>query len=102
MLIRLVFIDSDRECLIIHATGTVKIILDRRGSVAGIGLQHQDGRHFTNDIFKCIFLKENIYSSIKISLKFAPKGPISIIPALVHIMAWRRPGDKPLPEPLIP
>ena len=29
--------------------------------------------------------------SIKISLKFVPKGPINNIPALVQIMAWRRP-----------
>ena len=30
--------------------------------------------------------------SIKISLKFFPKCPISNIPALLQIMAWRRPG----------
>ena len=35
----------------------------------------------------------------RISLKFVPKGPINNIPALVQIMAWRRSGDKPLPEP---
>ena len=35
---------------------------------------------------------------IKISLKFVPKGPINNIPALIEIMAWRRPGDKPLSE----
>ena len=29
------------------------------------------------------------------SLKFVPEGPISNIPALVQIMAWSRPGDKP-------
>ena len=28
-------------------------------------------------------------------------GPINIIPALVQIMAWRRPSDKPLSEPMI-
>ena len=39
--------------------------------------------------------------SIKISLKFVPKGLISNIPALVLIMAWRRPGDKPLTEPMM-
>ena len=39
--------------------------------------------------------------SIKISLKFIPKGPINNIPALVQIMAWRRPGDKPLSEPMM-
>ena len=27
-------------------------------------------------IFKCIFLNENVRISIKISLKFVPKGPI--------------------------
>ena len=43
----------------------------------------QDGRHFPDDIFKCIFLYENVWISIKISLKFVPKGPINNIPALV-------------------
>ena len=58
-------------------------------------------RHFADDIFKCIFLNENVWIPIKISLKFVPKGPINNIPALVHIMAWRRPGDKPLSEPMM-
>ena len=61
----------------------------------------QNGRHFPDDIFKCIFLNENIWISIKISLKFVPKGPINNIPALVQIMAWRRPGDKPSSEPMM-
>ena len=61
----------------------------------------QNGRHFADDIFKCIFLNENVWISIKISLKFVPKGPINNIPALVQIMAWRRPGDKPLSEPMM-
>ena len=39
--------------------------------------------------------------SIKISLKFVPMGPINNIPALVQIMAWRRPGDKPLSESMM-
>ena len=34
-------------------------------------------------------------------MKFVPKGPINNIPALVQIMAWRRPGDKPLSEPMM-
>ena len=58
----------------------------------------QNGRHSPDDIFKCIFLNENVWISIKISLKFVPKGSIENIPALVQIMAWRRPGDKPLSE----
>ena len=63
--------------------------------------QRQDGRHFPEDIFKCIFLNENVQISIKISLKFVPKGPINNIPALVQIMAWRRPGAEPLSEPMM-
>ena len=43
----------------------------------------QDGRHFADDIFKYIFLNENVLISIKISLKFVPKGQINNIPALV-------------------
>ena len=58
----------------------------------------QDGCQFPGDIFKCIFLNENISISIEISLNFLPKGPIYNIPALVQIMAWRRRGDKPLSE----
>ena len=59
------------------------------------------GRFFPDDIFKCIFLNENIWISIKISLKYVPKDPINNIRALVQIMAWRRTGDKPLTEPMI-
>ena len=61
----------------------------------------QNGRHFPDDIFKCISLNENVWISIKISLNFVPRGPINNIPALVQIMAWRRPGDKPLSEPMM-
>ena len=45
-----------------------------------------------DDIFNCIFLNEVVLNSIKISLKFIPNGPISNIPALFQIMAWRRPA----------
>ena len=61
----------------------------------------QNGRHFADVTFKRIFLNENIGISIKISLKFVPKGPINNIPALVQVMAWRRPGHKPLTEPMV-
>ena len=43
----------------------------------------QNGRHFADDTFKRIFLNEDVRISIKISLKFVPKGPINNIPALV-------------------
>ena len=61
----------------------------------------QNGRLFADDTFKRIFLYENVRISIKISLKFVPKGPINNIPSLVQMMAWRLPGDKPLSEPLM-
>ena len=58
-------------------------------------------RHFADDIFKFIFVKENVWIPIKILLKFVPMGPINNIPALVQIMTWCRPGNKPLSEPMI-
>ena len=60
----------------------------------------RNGRHFA-DIFKCIFWNENVWIPIRISRKFVPKGPINNIPALVQIMAWRRPDAKPLSEPMM-
>ena len=61
----------------------------------------QNGHHFPDDIFKWIFLNENVSISMDISLKFVSNGPINNIPSLVQIMAWRRPGDKPLSEPMM-
>ena len=46
-----------------------------------------NGRYFADDIF----VDENVWIPIKISLKFVPKGRVNNIPALVQIMAWRRP-----------
>ena len=54
-----------------------------------------------DDIFKCISLNENEWISPRISLKFVHKVRINNIPALVSIMAWCRPGDKPLSEPMM-
>ena len=61
----------------------------------------QNGHHFADDILKCIFLNENVWILITISLKFVPKGPINNILALAQKIAWRRPGDKPLSEPMM-
>ena len=58
----------------------------------------QNGRLFADHAFKCIFLNENVWILLKISLKFVPKGPINNIPSLVQVMAWCRPGDKTLSE----
>ena len=64
----------------------------------------QNGRHFADDIFKYIFTPLPFYSpwsSFTNSFKFVPKVQINNIAALVQIMAWRRPGDKPLSEPIM-
>ena len=61
----------------------------------------QNGRHFPDDIFKWIFLNEIIWISMKMSLKVVPRGSINNILALVQIMTWRHPGDKPLSEPMM-
>ena len=61
----------------------------------------QNGCHFADNIFKCIFLNEIIWISIKLSLKFVPEGPMNYIPALVQIMAWCWLDDKPSSESML-
>ena len=58
-------------------------------------------RRFADAIFKCIFENENEWISPRILMKFVPKVRIDNIPSLVQIMAWRRPGDKSLSEPMM-
>ena len=38
----------------------------------------QNGRHFADDIFKCILLKEQVFISIQISMKFVCEGQLDI------------------------
>ena len=47
-----------------------------------------NGDHFPDDIFRCIFVNENenVYISIKISLKFVPKHLINNNQAFVQIL----------------
>ena len=52
-----------------------------------------------DEIFKWSFIYEN--DRIQISLKFVPRSPVDNKSALVQVMAWRRTGDKPLPEPML-
>ena len=54
-----------------------------------------------DDNFKCIFLNQNDRIPIRISLKFVSRSPIDNITALFLLMAWCRPGDKPLTEPML-
>ena len=86
----------------IHSMGEVVVQLDFAQSLLSCGWMwlatRQNCRHFSDDIFKCNFLNENVWISTESSLKFVPKIPINKIPALVQIMAWCRPGDKALSE----
>ena len=61
----------------------------------------QNGRYFADNMFKCIFSNENVWKPIEISPKFVTKGSMNNDPALFQIMAWRRPGDKPLSETMM-
>ena len=58
----------------------------------------QNGRHFANDMFKCIFLNENIWISNMVSLKCVPWGLIDNMAALVQIKALCRPGEPMLTQ----
>ena len=86
------------ESMLIHCC---TCICGTRGSWVNSLRPRQNGCQFADDTYKCIFLNENVWIAIKISLKFVLKGPINNIPALVQIMAWRRPGDKPLSGPMM-
>ena len=54
-----------------------------------------------DDNLKCILLNENGRIPIRNSLKFVLMCAIDNTSALVQTMAWRRTGDKPLPEPML-
>ena len=56
-------------------------------------LCYWNNSHFANDIFKWIFVNENVSIAIKASLIF-PKGPINNKLPLVQIMAWQQAGSK--------
>ena len=51
-----------------------------------------------SNAFSWMKMYENVWISINISLKFVPRGPINNILTLVQVMAWHRPGYKPLSE----
>ena len=46
-------------------------------------------------------MNEKFCILIQISPKFVPKGLIDNKAALFQVMAWRRTGDKPSPEPML-
>ena len=80
-----------------------KMVAEISGDISAINssLPGQNGGHFSNDIFKCIFVNKKFYILIWIPLKFVPKVPIGNKSTLVQVMAWRQIDDKPLPEPVL-
>ena len=52
----------------------------------------QDGRHFADDKFKCIFMNNMFCILTSISLTFVLKGPNGNKSVLVQLMAWRQTG----------
>ena len=88
-------------CCLLCWPSSLTHIYGTRGRWVNTFRLRQDGRLFTDDIFKYIILNENVWIPFKISLKFISKGQINNIPALVQIMTWPCPGDKPLSEPMM-
>ena len=107
MYIRLNWYDINLRLMppVFHAKATLLLLAFRENLITHISdgcvntlRPGQNGLHVVNDIFKCIFLMESIWIPTKISLNYVPYGLIDIMAALVQIMAWHRPGDKPLSE----
>ena len=78
-----------------------RLTIDMGGSIINQPTLDKMAAIFADDILKCISMNEKNCISIQISLKFVPKGPIDNKWALVQVMAWRRIGDKPLPETML-
>ena len=70
----------------IRNTGPYYYIALSLGEMAPFNIlrPRQNGLHFPDDIFKWIFVNENMFISIKISLKVVPRGLINKIPAFMR------------------
>ena len=60
----------------------------------------QNCRHFTDGIFKCIFLNKMYEYRLRFHCSLSPKFELRIFQRWFR-MAWRQPGDKPLSEPMV-
>ena len=58
----------------------------------------QNGRHFSDVVFKCIFINKKNCISIRISLKFVPTDPVD---GKHWLRSWHQTGDKPLSDPML-
>ena len=82
-------------------TSYITLYIVFRGQSVNTLRARQNGRHFANGIFKCIFLNENFWSLNKISVKYVAWGLIKDMTALLQIMAWCRISDKHLSKAIL-
>ena len=61
----------------------------------------QNGRYFTDNILKHIFMNYKICILIRFSPKFVPQGPIDNKSAVVQVIVCRWTGNKPLRDPML-
>ena len=61
----------------------------------------QNCRNLSDNSFRCVFLSEDLWILLKISLKCVSEIWINNIPVLVQIMAWRQSGNKPVSKPMM-
>ena len=89
------------QCSPIWAHMLAEACTTGKGWGTNILRMRQNGRHFADDIVKCIFLNEICCILTQISLKIVPGVPINNKPTLVQIIASCGKGGKPLPEPVM-
>ena len=73
------YIHTQHKHVILTVSGkSIGVVFLRRATSSP---SEQNGRHFSDDIFKCVFVNEKFV--FQISPKFVHKGPIDNNPALV-------------------
>ena len=83
-----------------HSTQFALYHISHETSISALLTHWQNGRYFPDDIFKCI-LWMKIYE-FRLGFHWSLfLRQINDIPALVLIMAWRPPGDRPLSETMM-
>ena len=90
---------------ILHITNTTYIMVMWHWHNTWFALTHWSPDEINNisqTTFWNVFFSMKMFEfRLKFNWIFFPKGPINNIPALVQIMAWRCPGDKPLSETMM-
>ena len=61
----------------------------------------KNNHNLADDILSRIFVNQNVWISIKMSLKFVLNGPVANMPAYVQIVALCQTGDKPISGPMV-